>query len=58
MEKEITMASGENVRLMLWDTAGQEMFANLTKNYYRGAGAVVYTFSTTDRESFSAIERW
>lgn len=59
MEKEISLPdSGEAVRLMLWDTAGQEMFAGLTRNYYRGSGAVVYVFSTIDRESFEAIHRW
>jgi Ras-related protein Rab-23 len=58
MEKEITTDSGEPIKLMLWDTAGQEMFSQLTRNYYRGAGAVVYVFSTTDRESFLEVERW
>jgi Ras-related protein Rab-23 len=59
MEKEITLpSSGETVRLMLWDTAGQEMFSKLTRAYYRGAGAVVYVFSTIDRESFDALEDW
>ena len=59
MEKEITVkSSGETVKLMLWDTAGQEMFSKLTRSYYRGSGAVVYVFSTTDRDSFLEIERW
>jgi Ras-related protein Rab-23 len=59
MEKEIVLgSSGETVRLMLWDTAGQEMFAGLTRNYYRGSGAVVYVFSTIDHESFTQITRW
>lgn len=59
MEKEITLAeSGEAVKLMLWDTAGQEMFSKLTRNYYKGSGAVVYVFSTTDRDSFLEVERW
>lgn len=59
MEKEITLKkSGENVKLMLWDTAGQEMFSKLTRNYYKGSGAVVYVFSTTDRDSFEEIENW
>lgn len=63
----------ESVRLMLWDTAGQEEFDSITKAYYRGkhflvamethllcAGAqvCVLAFSTVDRESFDAIERW
>lgn len=59
MEKDIVVrSSGENIKLMLWDTAGQEMFSQLTRNYYRGAGAVVYVFSTVDRESFLEVERW
>jgi len=57
-EKDIATKSGEEVKLMLWDTAGQEMFAQLTASYYRGARAVVYAFSTTDEESFQAIPDW
>lgn len=37
MEREVTLKeTGEQVKLMLWDTAGQEMFNSMTKNYYRG----------------------
>ena len=43
---------------MLWDTAGQEEYDSITKAYYRGAQACVLVFSTTDRESFLAIEEW
>lgn len=28
--------NGEDVRLMIWDTAGQEEFDAITKAYYRG----------------------
>ena len=34
-------ASGEDVRLMLWDTAGQEEFDAITKAYYRGTQYLV-----------------
>eukprot|EP01111_Echinosteliopsis_oligospora_P011217 TRINITY_DN3645_c0_g1_i4.p1 TRINITY_DN3645_c0_g1~~TRINITY_DN3645_c0_g1_i4.p1 ORF type:complete len:162 (-),score=50.95 TRINITY_DN3645_c0_g1_i4:29-514(-) len=44
--------------MMLWDTAGQEEFDVVTKNYYRGAGACVMVFSTTDRQSFTDISKW
>jgi len=54
----VVKGSSETVKLLLWDTAGQEMFAKLTKAYYKGAGAVVYVFSTTDRESFQEVENW
>lgn len=32
----IVSINGEDVRLMLWDTAGQEEFDAITKAYYRG----------------------
>lgn len=57
LEKHIT-ASGEDVRLMLWDTAGQEEFDAITKAYYRGAQACVIAFSTTDHASFEAVKKW
>ena len=49
---------GETVTMDLWDTAGQEEFDTLTRNYYRGAQACVIVFSTTDRASFVAVEGW
>mmetsp|Transcript_32117 Transcript_32117/g.44528 ORF Transcript_32117/g.44528 Transcript_32117/m.44528 type:complete len:246 (-) Transcript_32117:238-975(-) len=51
-------ALGDDVRMMLWDTAGQEEFDSMTRTYYRGAGACVIAFSTTDRESFDAVLSW
>jgi len=49
---------GEEVRLMVWDTAGQEEFDAITRAYYRGAQACVLAFSTTDRDSFEAVRSW
>lgn len=57
LERQIQV-NEEDVRLMLWDTAGQEEFDAITKAYYRGAQACVLVFSTTDRESFEAISSW
>ena len=55
---KISRVNGEEVRLMLWDTAGQEEFDAITKAYYRGAQAAVLAFSTVDRVSFDAIRAW
>ncbi|XP_054278744.1 ras-related protein Rab-23-like [Macrosteles quadrilineatus] len=57
LERQIE-CDGEDVRLMLWDTAGQEEFDAITKAYYRGAQACVLAFSTTDRDSFDAAHSW
>eukprot|EP01027_Heterolobosea_sp_BB2_P014458 GEZU01020767.1.p1 GENE.GEZU01020767.1~~GEZU01020767.1.p1 ORF type:complete len:183 (+),score=25.08 GEZU01020767.1:358-906(+) len=43
---------------MVWDTAGQEEFDAITRSYYRGAGACILAFSTTDRQSFIDIDSW
>jgi len=57
LEKRICV-NGEDVRLMLWDTAGQEEFDCITRAYYRGAQACVLAFSCVDRESFKQVGRW
>lgn len=57
LERQIEL-DGEEVRLMLWDTAGQEEFDAITKAYYRGAQACVLAFSMTDRDSFEAVHSW
>lgn len=59
LEKTLHLSTiGEEVTYMLWDTAGQEEYAEITRNYYKGAGAAILAFSTTDRPSFDAIENW
>jgi len=57
LEKMISV-KGEDVRLMLWDTAGQEEFDAITKAYYRGAHVCVLTFSTVDYDSFQDVSKW
>jgi len=49
---------GEDVRMMVWDTAGQEEFDTITRAYYRGAKAGIVVFSSTDRESFNNLSKW
>ncbi|XP_015598647.1 ras-related protein Rab-23 isoform X1 [Cephus cinctus] len=57
LERQIEV-DAEDVRLMLWDTAGQEEFDAITAAYYRGAHACVLAYSATDRDSFDAIPSW
>eukprot|EP00039_Didymoeca_costata_P001110 m.49793 g.49793 ORF g.49793 m.49793 type:complete len:247 (+) comp10631_c0_seq3:152-892(+) len=57
LEKQKSV-NGKDLRLMIWDTAGQEEFDAMTRTYYRGAAACVVAFSTTDRASFDAVENW
>lgn len=59
MEKEVFLQQSQSsVKLMLWDTAGQEVFNALTASYYRGAAACVLAFSTSDIDSYHNVAKW
>ncbi|KAJ3280525.1 Ras- protein Rab-23 [Borealophlyctis nickersoniae] len=58
VEREIEVPEFGSVRLMLWDTAGQEEFDAMTREYYKDTDAVVLAFSSTDRLSFETIKAW
>ena len=47
-----------NVRLQLWDTAGQEKFRSLAPMYYRSANVAILFFDLTNLESFQALNQW
>lgn len=46
------------VRLQLWDLAGQERFANLTRNYYQGAAGALVVYDIKNPKSLEGAEKW
>ncbi|KAL5246505.1 hypothetical protein ACHWQZ_G018655 [Mnemiopsis leidyi] len=49
---------GNNVKLAIWDTAGQEKFRTLTPSYYRGAHGVILVYDTSVRQTFANLDTW
>jgi small GTP-binding protein len=49
---------GRPIKLMLWDTAGQEQFAALVPMYVRGAHACIIVASVVDPDSCAHMESW
>ena len=47
-----------NVKLQIWDTAGQEAFQSITKIFYKGAHAVLMTYDLTSMDSFMNLNHW
>jgi len=45
-------------KLQIWDTAGQESFQSITKIFYRGAHAVLLTYSVASMQSFQNLKHW
>ena len=56
--KDITLKNGTRIRLKLIDTAGQEQYQALVKNYIKNADAVLFVFSHDNKESFDNIKKW
>lgn len=48
---------GKSYRINIHDTAGQERFRALSTSYYRGAHGIILVYDTSNRDSFSKIER-
>lgn len=48
----------QEVKLQIWDTAGQESFRSITRSYYRGACGALLVFDVTKRETFEHLQGW
>lgn len=48
----------KQVKLQIWDTAGQESFRSITRSYYRGAAGALLVYDITRRETFSHLTSW
>jgi small GTP-binding protein len=53
-----TSGAQRSVKLVLWDSAGQERFRTITKSYLRGSHAVAIVYDCTDRQSFENVDMW
>jgi small GTP-binding protein len=54
LDKEIEVR-GTPMKLEIWDTAGQEKFRSLVRNYYNGSKAAILVYDITDRDSFNEV---
>ena len=46
------------IKLQIWDTAGQESFRSITRSYYRGAAGALLVYDITRRDTFNHLARW
>jgi small GTP-binding protein len=50
--------NGEKVRLMAWDTAGQEVYRAIVPIYTRDSAAALLVYDTSAFRSFGSLEHW
>merc|ERR1712093_504912 len=48
----------KQIKLQIWDTAGQESFRSITRSYYRGAAGALLVYDITRRETFNHLANW
>eukprot|EP01062_Namystynia_karyoxenos_P059019 TRINITY_DN50449_c0_g1_i1.p2 TRINITY_DN50449_c0_g1~~TRINITY_DN50449_c0_g1_i1.p2 ORF type:complete len:210 (+),score=75.29 TRINITY_DN50449_c0_g1_i1:97-726(+) len=48
----------KQIKLQIWDTAGQESFRSITRSYYRGATGALLVYDVTRRETFDHLASW
>ena len=47
-----------SIKVLIWDTAGQEKFQNIARQYYKGANGVLLIYDIGNRKSFQRIDFW
>lgn len=55
--KDVTI-DGQNLELLIWDTAGQEVYRGLAPMYYRSALIAFIVYDVTKNESFDSVSYW
>ena len=45
-------------RIQIWDTAGQEKFSSITRNYYKNSVCTLIVYDITCRNSFNEVKNW
>jgi len=54
---KIIKIGGKKVKLNIWDTAGQEKFKAVSKQYYKGACGILVVYDITRRQSFENLPK-
>ena len=49
---------GQNIKLQMWDTAGQEKYKGLIPSYVRNSSIVFVVYDVSTQTSFDNISKW
>lgn len=55
---KVVTINGKTIKLQIFDTAGQERFRNITKNYFQSSNGFIIAYDITSRDSFINITNW
>ena len=50
--------NGTEIKVKIWDTAGQEKFRAVNRIYYKDANIAFIVYDVTDRKTFDAVKEY
>ena len=56
--RNFSSPTGGEIKIHIWDTAGQEKFRSLAPMYYRNANVAILVYDVTSKESFEGLTEW
>jgi small GTP-binding protein len=48
----------KDFKLHIWDTAGQEQYANIVRSYLREVDVIILMYDITNKKSFDNLDKW
>ena len=56
--KPIKISENITVKIIVWDTAGQEKYKGIVKSFYNKANGILLTYDICNKDSFERIDYW
>ena len=56
--KNVQLDENKIYKLQIWDTAGQDRFRSIAKNYYKGAHGIILLYDVTEKKTFENVRNW
>jgi small GTP-binding protein len=57
MSKNISIKD-RNIRIQIWDTAGQEAYRSITRSYYKSSTCAFIVYDITEKKTFDDVDIW
>jgi len=58
LKRKMIQINEEDVKVMIYDTAGHERFRSIAKTQYKGSQGVILIYDVTEKKSFDRVSNW
>ena len=55
---KIISINNQQIKMQIWDTAGQEKYKSVSSIYYKGAKGALLVYDISRKETFNNLNRW